>query len=246
MGPQSRERIEQEAEILLTEFRKQFHQQLRPPIPVELIAELLYKLRLDITNLGRNTPGKLILNEKRIVLNSIDGIPRQRFTVAHEIGHIYLRHIHLNAESDRSKSAATSTKNNEEMENDANAFAASLLMPRGLVCESFLREMLDHKDAKWRNLANLKGMRIMAKRGDFRPRLLNQLFRSYIFQDNKGHPTKLKRATFLLSLIPRIATKFQVSKEALARRLRDLGLIDEFIGQEKQATSEVVNNHRVR
>ncbi|MQY58083.1 MAG: ImmA/IrrE family metallo-endopeptidase [Clostridia bacterium] len=236
MGAQNRESIEQEAEILLDEFRKQFHQQLRLPIPVELIAELLYKLRLDITNLGRNAPGKLILNEKRIVLNSADGIPRQRFTVAHEIGHICLRHVFFNAESDRSKSLTTSPKNKKEMEDDANAFAASLLMPRGLVCESFLREILDHKDAKWRNLVNLKGIRIMAKRGGFRPRLLNQLLRSYIFQNNKGHPTKLKRATLLLSLIPRIATKFQVSKEALARRVRDLGLIDEFIVQEKQAT----------
>ncbi len=236
MNTQNQERIQQEAKLLLNEYYKKFHHQMRPPIPVELIAELLYHLRLDITNLDRNIPGKLILKGKRIILNSNDDIPRQRFTIAHEIGHIYLQHICLDTENGKAKNAKSMlrTKNNDEIEEEANAFAASLLMPRGLICECFLREILDHKNEKRRIFANFKGILIIAKRGGFRPRLLNQLVHSYIFQD-EGHPRQLKRATFLLSLIPRIARKFQVSKEALARRLRDLDLIDEFITEEKQA-----------
>ncbi len=66
--------------------------------------------------------GQIILDEKTIIVNSRHSLARQRFTIAHELGHSLLRHKpkvghFLDCQSDSAQ------------EQEANLFAAYLLMP---------------------------------------------------------------------------------------------------------------------
>lgn len=60
-----------------------------------------------------------------IVYNDDKPVVRKRFSVAHELGHLYLGHLHGHSSDD------LDTENFDEIE--ANAFAAHLLMPPNLV-----------------------------------------------------------------------------------------------------------------
>jgi len=105
----------------------------KPPIPVEKIAEKL-GLEVRYAPLEGDLSGALFRSdgERYIGVNSLHHLNRQRFTVAHEIGHFILHkgmRIHVDKTflvnwRDDESSQATS---DEEME--ANRFAAELLMP---------------------------------------------------------------------------------------------------------------------
>lgn len=69
-----------------------------------------------------------------IVVNAADAVPRQRFTVAHELGHLLLGHGSV---ADRP--GAFSGYEHDPVEVSANAFAAEFLMPREAV-QAFRRE----------------------------------------------------------------------------------------------------------
>lgn len=56
-----------------------------------------------------------------IIYNDSKPVVRKRFSVAHELGHLYIGHLHGNSSSD------LDSENFDEME--ANTFAAYLLMP---------------------------------------------------------------------------------------------------------------------
>jgi Zn-dependent peptidase ImmA (M78 family) len=56
-----------------------------------------------------------------ILYNDSKSVVRKRFSVAHELGHLYIGHLHGNSSSD------INSENFDEME--ANTFAAHLLMP---------------------------------------------------------------------------------------------------------------------
>lgn len=69
------------------------------------------------------------INRKLIIYyNDIDyPVPRQRFTIAHEIGHCLLGHTKENVNTFRYNSEADDYKNIKEIQ--ANVFARDLLMP---------------------------------------------------------------------------------------------------------------------
>lgn len=109
------------------------HHQIRPPVRIERIARQLgVEVRAgdlkDVSGLLVRTGHSAIIG-----INSTQSRVRQRFTIAHELGHFLLHEgiIHhvdhgyrVNFRSDLSSSAT----NVEEIE--ANFFAASLLMPK--------------------------------------------------------------------------------------------------------------------
>ncbi|WP_082707050.1 ImmA/IrrE family metallo-endopeptidase [Pseudomonas sp. EpS/L25] len=64
-----------------------------------------------------------------ITYNSLDAPVRQRFTIAHEIGH----HVHGDLDAPRDTSEQFSSKARDPKEVAANRFAAALLMPAALV-----------------------------------------------------------------------------------------------------------------
>jgi IrrE N-terminal-like domain len=87
-----------------------------PPVPVELLAR---KQGLDpmVTPLPRGVAGRFTVDGSAEKLEVAAGEPfvRQRFTIAHELGHRLMSHH-------REETAA--------QEEEANAFASELLVPR--------------------------------------------------------------------------------------------------------------------
>ncbi|HYK94356.1 MAG TPA: ImmA/IrrE family metallo-endopeptidase [Candidatus Dormibacteraeota bacterium] len=106
-------------------------------MPVEHIASSL-GVQVVTKALADDVSGLLIRPETgapAIVVNKAHPKVRQRFTIAHELGHLVLHkgrpvvvdHVRLNLRDARSRAAVDV----EEIE--ANAFAAELLMPRALI-----------------------------------------------------------------------------------------------------------------
>lgn len=108
-----------------------------PPVPVNVIAERL-GLVVKTQELDSDISGFLARDGRRPVIgvNGSQAPVRQRFTIAHEVGH-YLLHRGDELHVDRGfrlqlrSSASSQGVDSEEIE--ANAFAAELLMPRGFI-----------------------------------------------------------------------------------------------------------------
>lgn len=113
------------------------------PIPVSDIAMCL-GLDLEEMELGDEVSGILVVGNGTgaIGYNVIDSPTRQRFTIAHEIGHYILhkedQELFIDKEYAatfrRDESSASGTNYHEIQ---ANRFAAALLMPRELVISEF-------------------------------------------------------------------------------------------------------------
>ena len=113
------------------------------PIDVKLIARNL-GLKVIEANLGPGVSGLLISNGKaaQICVHEDDASVRQRFTIAHEIGHHALGHQLESGEhvlvdkgyyiSERGPRASHGV---DSKEIEANQFAGSLLMPLRLIRE---------------------------------------------------------------------------------------------------------------
>ena len=112
-----------------------------PPIDVETVAVKL-GLTLVRDDLGSDVSGLLVTTARSacVCVNNADHPNRQRFTIAHEMGHFVLRHQFVRGEhvhvdrgfliSQRGPRAAAGV---DPKEIEANQFAACLLMPADLV-----------------------------------------------------------------------------------------------------------------
>lgn len=109
----------------------------RLPVNVEAIAR---SLGLDVVkaDLGPDVSGLLVFNgaKGQVYFNQKDHEVRRRFTIAHEIGHHYLRHqfesgahVHVDRGNYISQRGPRSSDGIDPKEVEANQFAASLLMP---------------------------------------------------------------------------------------------------------------------
>jgi Zn-dependent peptidase ImmA (M78 family) len=128
-----------------------------PPVDVEAVARSL-GLRVMYEDLGDDddVSGVLIRSkEGNIVIQKKDAANRQRFTIAHEIGHFHLRHqfgdggqVHVDKGNFYRSRGSRSSEGIDPKEVEANQFAASLLMPAGLVKREVralgARLLLDH------------------------------------------------------------------------------------------------------
>jgi len=109
---------------------------VEPPVDVERAAEFL-SLSVIEDRMERSISGLLYRDDDAVIIGVNANHPRrrQRFTVAHEIGHyllhkgrpVVLDHVRMNFRDANSSTATDS----EEIQ--ANAFAAELLMPRDAV-----------------------------------------------------------------------------------------------------------------
>jgi Zn-dependent peptidase ImmA (M78 family) len=128
-----------------------------PPVPVEKIARLraaeirYVSFEGDMSGLlAREGDGYLI------GVNALDAKTRQRFTIAHELGHLELGHLEQCGEQeilvDRHFKVMLrdekSSQASDPMEIEANAYAAELLMPTSmLIAERELRSSgIDYED----------------------------------------------------------------------------------------------------
>ena len=114
-----------------------------PPIDPELIARRL-GLKIVELDLGEDVSGLLISkgNESVIAVQKGDRPKRRRFTIAHEIGHFYLRHqfepgehVHVDRGHLITPRNSKSSTGLDSKEIEANQFAACLLMPSTLLLD---------------------------------------------------------------------------------------------------------------
>jgi Zn-dependent peptidase ImmA (M78 family) len=107
---------------------------VRSPVPVERIAQNL-RIEVRFEAAEEDLSGALIREPKgRVVIgvNSAHHPNRQRFTIAHEIGHFILhKGMNLHVDEDFRINLRDGSTNDEEI--DANAFAAELLMPTAFI-----------------------------------------------------------------------------------------------------------------
>lgn len=136
----SQEDIEEFVENLLDE-----HDVSELPVPVEDIADEL-GLVVEYTELGDNVSGILVVDGDNgaIGVNSTHPSVRQRFTIAHEIGHFCLHRdwtdVFIDSEFEPRYRDKKSSRGQNPEEIQANKFAAALLMP-----ESFLNAYFDEE-----------------------------------------------------------------------------------------------------
>ena len=123
------------------------------PVPVEKLARLL-GARLRFSPLDEELSGMIYIkgNTPIIGVNSHHHPNRQRFTIAHEIGHILLHReeiidqVHVDKKFPVLMRDANSATGTDLMEIEANQFAAELLMPSFLLSEMLNKHGFDIDD----------------------------------------------------------------------------------------------------
>ena len=114
-----------------------------PPVEVKEIASAL-DLRIVLDDLGSDVSGLLVARNQTacIAVKRTDPAVRQRFTIAHEIGHFVLGHhlhkdrfVHADQHHQVVYRSQSASEGLDPLEIQANQFAASLLMPAKLVRE---------------------------------------------------------------------------------------------------------------
>lgn len=128
-----------------------------PPIPVEEIANAL-GARVRYSPYEGELAGMLVRGDGQIVIgvNSIHHPNRQRFTIAHECGHLVLHkgdvHIDRSFRINRRDEVSSQAVDPDEIE--ANRFAAELLIPYGMITADLVKCYIDvENEAEIRQLA---------------------------------------------------------------------------------------------
>ena len=121
------------------------------PVPVEKIAKML-GARIQHANFNNELSGILVRKGRDIVIGVASEQPktRQRFTIAHEVGHLVLHDIeevHVDREFRVKLRSQVSSEAVDVDEIEANAFAAGLLMPEPLLRGDVRNFDIDFEDA---------------------------------------------------------------------------------------------------
>lgn len=148
MATQNRKKAENAARELLDEMRI-----TRPPIPVEKIARQL-GARLRFSPLDEELSGMVLVKDGAPVIgvNALHHPNRQRFTIAHEIGHLRMHldqiadEIHVDKQFPVLMRDVVASTGVNKIEIEANSFAAELLMPKHLLIESLKDGAFDLHD----------------------------------------------------------------------------------------------------
>ncbi|OCK55076.1 ImmA/IrrE family metallo-endopeptidase [Bradyrhizobium sp. LMTR 3] len=122
----------------------------KPPVPVEKIATSL-GARLKYSPFDGELAGMLIRGDEGTVIgvNSLHHINRQRFTIAHECGHLLLhkgKDVHIDRSFRVNKRDEKSSQAVDPEEIEANRFAAELLMPYDMIVKELVDYHIDIED----------------------------------------------------------------------------------------------------
>ena len=136
-----------------------------PPVPVEEIAQSL-GARVRYAPFKGELAGILIRDDERrgvvIGVNSLHHSNRQRFTIAHECGHLTLhrgRSVYVDESFRVNRRDAVSAQATDPEEVEANRFAAELLMPFEMITADLAGFDLDIEDeAELREMAKRYGV----------------------------------------------------------------------------------------
>jgi Zn-dependent peptidase ImmA (M78 family) len=124
------------------------------PVPVEFIASRR-GLTIQPFDLGEEVSGVLVIDDAgkgTIGVNPLESKVRQRFTIAHELGHFELHNQGGEMFIDKQFKVLfrdqNSSKGEIKKEQEANAFAAALLMPEKLLIREILKNSFDLTDGQ--------------------------------------------------------------------------------------------------
>ncbi len=139
------------------------------PIPIDRIADLL-NVQVLSYDLGEGVSGVLVVNNNvgTIGLNPNHSNVRKRFTIAHELGHFLLHNktkdsLFVDKEYKVHFRNHASSSGEIKNEQEANAFAAALLMPKDMLVEIIDNYIIDIEDESTiNNLADIFGVSPMA------------------------------------------------------------------------------------
>jgi Zn-dependent peptidase ImmA (M78 family) len=155
-----KKRAAREARKLLDQFNID-----SPRVDVEAVASAL-GINVAYEYLDDDVSGMLVISNHSvtIVVNANDGELRQRFTLAHELGHYKLRrNVNTNVFVDKTLTFHRDKHSSEGTYLDeiaANAFAAELLMPSRFLEEYIYEDWYDDDVVK--DIANLFGVSVPA------------------------------------------------------------------------------------
>ena len=131
----------------------QENQVTAPPVPVERIAKAL-DAQLRFSPLDDELSGMIYVKEGTPIIgvNALHHPNRQRFTIAHECGHLVLhkaqvtQEVHVDKVFPMLMRDAVSAAGVNGIEVEANLFAAELLMPVSLLAKALGNEPFDIDD----------------------------------------------------------------------------------------------------
>ena len=131
------------------------------PVPVDRIAKLM-GAQLRYSPLDDELSGMIYIKDQTPIIgvNSMHHPNRQRFTIAHEIGHLEMHRallsdaVHVDKQFQVLMRDGTSSQGVNDIEVEANRFAAELLVPTFLLDKYLAGKMIDiHDDSLLANLA---------------------------------------------------------------------------------------------
>ncbi|MEQ9112468.1 MAG: ImmA/IrrE family metallo-endopeptidase [Rhodospirillaceae bacterium] len=148
MTPQKRKAIQQRAAAILNEY-----DMTSAPVPVERIAKRL-EAQVRFSPLDDELSGMVYVKDGTPIIgvNALHHPNRQRFTIAHEVGHLLLhraeitKEIHVDKDFPMLMRDAVSSTGVNEMEVEANLFAAEILMPADFLVRSLDGQSFDIDD----------------------------------------------------------------------------------------------------
>lgn len=166
--------IKEEAARILKKYRIK-----NPPVPVEEIAAAL-GAHVRYSPFDGELAGMLIRRQGQTIIgvNSLHHINRQRFTIAHECGHLLFHkgdvHIDRSFRVNRRNPVSSQAVDPEEIE--ANRFAAEILMPYDMIMKHLIEYDIDIEDEEeLRGLADKYQVSLQAMTHRI-TNLLNDLF----------------------------------------------------------------------
>jgi Zn-dependent peptidase ImmA (M78 family) len=138
-------RINAEVDRILSEAKVR-----QPPVPIEKIAKAA-GAKIVPNDFKDEVSGLLIRREGTVIIGvaSEQSKERQRFTIAHELAHLLLHEgeeVHIDKMFKVNLRSQLSSKAEDIEEIEANAFAASLLMPIGFLKADLQNVSLDIND----------------------------------------------------------------------------------------------------
>lgn len=138
-----------------------------PPVPVDRLAELV-GAEITFNNFQNEISGLLLRRKNSTVIGVANeqAPARQRFTIAHEIGHLLLHageELHVDTDFRVNLRSDSSSKGSDVTEIEANAFAAALLMPADFLSQDIVEMRIDVEDSEQiEALANKYGVSTQA------------------------------------------------------------------------------------
>ena len=145
MSASRRDAIQKQVDALLKE-----HGITSAPIPIERIAKAL-GVQVKYSPLDDELSGMAYVKDGTpiIGINTLHHPNRQRFALAHELGHLILHENELTKEIHVDKGFhmyPSSSAGEDEMEIEANRFANEILMPESLLAKSLNGQSFDIDD----------------------------------------------------------------------------------------------------